>query len=91
MASSIGIVVLAVLWLACAAAALHIAVRLARQHERRMRHAHGDEHAWIRPRHGRHERPRGTLRTALRHWATASRRRRHRARGEGRPAGRDDR
>ncbi|GAA2366899.1 hypothetical protein [Dactylosporangium salmoneum] len=59
---SIGILVLAVLWLACAVAALRVAVRLTRQAERHMRHVHGDEHAWIRPRHAGHERPPGAVR-----------------------------
>ncbi|GAA2362471.1 hypothetical protein [Dactylosporangium salmoneum] len=67
---SIGVLVLAVLWLACAVAALRVAVRLARQAERHMRHVHGDEHAWIRPRPGSHERPGG----AGRRWAALPKR-----------------
>ncbi|MEV6931793.1 hypothetical protein AB0M46_45900 [Dactylosporangium sp. NPDC051485] len=67
---SIGVLVLAVLWLACAVAALRIAVRLTRQTERHMRHVHGDVHASVRPRHGSHERPPG----AVRHWAALPKR-----------------
>lgn len=65
-----GIIVLAALWLACAVAALCVAARLARRNDRRGRHAHGDEHAWVRPHPGAHERPPGSLRRAIRRWTS---------------------
>ncbi|GGM68481.1 hypothetical protein ACFFX1_14880 [Dactylosporangium sucinum] len=68
MAASIGIAVFGVLWLACALAALRVAARLAEQNERHMRHAHGDVHAWSRPRYGIHEKKSSDV---VRSWAAA--------------------
>ncbi|MEV0131035.1 hypothetical protein AB0H83_21550 [Dactylosporangium sp. NPDC050688] len=75
MASSIGMLVLAVLWLVCAVASLRVAARLAAQHEQRVRHAHGDVHAWPQHHPGAHERPPVPLLRTARRWAVAARRR----------------
>ncbi|WP_432971083.1 hypothetical protein [Dactylosporangium sp. CA-233914] len=68
--SFVGILVFAVLWLACAVASLCVAARLAGQYERRPRHPHGGEHARIRPLLAVHGMASGMFHTVTRHWAS---------------------
>ncbi|MER7281908.1 hypothetical protein ABT369_46500 [Dactylosporangium sp. NPDC000244] len=85
MATLIGVLVLAVLWLACAVAALRVAARLARQYEHRMRHAHGDA-LWSRLSSGGRAGPSAEFRLAVRRWAAARNRLFARVRHRVRPA-----